>query len=101
MRAAAKPAAAGLSYPLTQRASLFWLARNHPVAFAMRRRLRPKSGRKLEQTVKVSLSASMLSLRDVGQVVETGGFHRQGKGLVHSKHRVRTKAALTVLNTSF
>ena len=50
--------------------------------------------------VKVSLFVSMLLLRDVGQVVEPGGFHRQG-GLVHSKHRVRTKAALTVLNTSF
>jgi hypothetical protein len=37
----------------------------------------------------------------VGQVVETGGFHRQGKSLVHSKHRVRTMAAVTVLNTSF
>ncbi|NGO56084.1 transposase [Mesorhizobium camelthorni] len=43
------------------------------------REVRPKSGMKLEQTVKVSLSASMRSLRDVGQVVETGGFHRQGK----------------------
>ncbi|MER8874480.1 hypothetical protein NKI04_32255 [Mesorhizobium sp. M0814] len=58
----------------------------------------------MEQTVKVSLSASMLLLRDVGQVIETGGFHPstgKGKGLVHSKHRVRTKAALTVFNTSF
>ena len=53
-------------------------------------------------TVKVSLFVSMLSPRDVGQVrrrpaASTGN----GKGLVHSKHRVRTKAALTVLNTSF
>ena len=55
----------------------------------------------MEPAVKVSLFVSMLSLRDVGQVVEPGGFHRQRKGLVHSKHRVRTKAALTVLNTSF
>jgi hypothetical protein len=31
------------------------------------------------------------------QAASTG----KGKGLVHSKHRVRTAAALTVLNTSF
>jgi hypothetical protein len=43
----------------------------------------------------------MLLLRDVGQVVEPGASTGKEKGLVHSKHRVRTKAALTVLNTSF
>jgi hypothetical protein len=54
-------------------------------------------------TVKVSLFVSMLSPHDARQVAwsnqatSTG----KGKGLVHSKHRVRTKAALTVLNTSF
>jgi hypothetical protein len=57
----------------------------------------------MEQTVKVSLSVSMLSLHDARQVrwsnqaASTG----KGKGLVHSKHRVRVMASLTVLNTSF
>jgi hypothetical protein len=57
----------------------------------------------MEQTVKVSLFVSMLSPHDARQV----GWSNQaastgkGKGLVHSKHRVRTMAALTVLNTSF
>ncbi|WP_292278640.1 hypothetical protein [Mesorhizobium sp.] len=55
----------------------------------------------MEPAVKVSLIISMPLLRDVGQVDEPGGFHRQGKGLVHSKHWVRMKTALTVLNTSF
>jgi hypothetical protein len=33
----------------------------------------------MEQAVKLSLFVSMLLLRDAGQVVEPGGFHRQGK----------------------
>jgi hypothetical protein len=57
----------------------------------------------MEKTVKVSLFASMLSLRDAGQVARSNqaASAGKGKGLVHSKHRVRTKAALTILNTSF
>jgi len=37
------------------------------------------SAKEREPAVKVSLCVSMLLLRDVGQVVEPGGFHRQGK----------------------
>lgn len=57
----------------------------------------------MEQPIKVSPFASMLSLRDAGQVARSNqaASAGKGKGLVHSKHRVRTKAALTVLNTSF
>ncbi len=55
------------------------------------------------QTVKVSLFASMLSPHDARQVAwsNQAASTGKGKGLVHSKHRVRTQAALTVLNTSF
>lgn len=57
----------------------------------------------MEQAVKVSLLVSMLSLHDVRQVIwsNQAASTCKGKGLVHSKHRVRTMAALTVLNTSF
>jgi len=57
----------------------------------------------MEQTGKVSLSVSMLLQRDAGQVVSSNqaASTGKGKGLVHSKHRVRVMAALTVLNTSF
>jgi|HigsolmetaAR201D_1030396.scaffolds.fasta_scaffold20186_3 hypothetical protein len=57
----------------------------------------------MEIPVKVSLFVSMLSLRDAGQVVTSNqaASTGKGKGLVHSKHRVRALAALTVLNTSF
>lgn len=52
---------------------------------------------------KVSLFVSMLRLRDAGQVISSNQVAStgNGKGLVHSKHRVRALAALTVLNTSF
>ncbi|MER9139337.1 hypothetical protein NKI20_24320 [Mesorhizobium sp. M0830] len=33
----------------------------------------------MELAVKASLFGNMLLLRDVGQVIEPGGFHRQGK----------------------
>ncbi len=57
----------------------------------------------MEQTVKVSLFVSMLLLHDAGQVAwsNQAASAGKGKGLVHSKHRVRAVAALTVLNTSF
>ena len=44
----------------------------------------------MEQTVKVSLFASMLSVRDAGQVVWSNQAASTGKrkGLVHSKGRV-------------
>jgi hypothetical protein len=40
---------------------------------------------------------TLVKLHSRNQAASTG----KGKGLVHSKHRVRTMAALTVLNTSF
>lgn len=57
----------------------------------------------MEKTVKVSLFASMLSPHDARQVARSNqaASTEKGKGLVHSKHRVRVMAALTVLNTSF
>lgn len=55
----------------------------------------------MEPAVKISLFVSMPLLRDVGQSSNQAASTGKGKGLVHSKHRVRTKAALTVLNTSF
>jgi hypothetical protein len=39
----------------------------------------------------------MTLVKSSKQAASTG----KGKGLVHSKQRVRTEAALTVLNTSF
>ena len=65
-------------------------------------RQRPKSGRKWSLQSKSLCSSAcsrcvtFVKLRS-NQAASTG----KGKGLVHSKHRVRTKAALTVLNTSF
>jgi hypothetical protein len=45
----------------------------------------------------------MLSPHDAGQVAwsNQAASTGKGKGLVHSKQRVRVMAALTVLNTSF
>nr|ABN47033.1 hypothetical protein [Sinorhizobium meliloti SM11] len=55
------------------------------------------------QSVKVSLFVSMLSLHDVRQIAwsNQAASAVKGKLLVHSKHRVRVRASLTVLNTSF
>lgn len=64
-------------------------------------RQRPKSGRKWSLQSR-SLCSSACSccvtlVKSSNQAASTG----KGKDLVHSKHRVRTQAALTVLNTSF